>query len=495
MHRAPPNISIPVPGTSQQDPSANEGAKMLDRNRRIPRKRCGGCLPVKMCGCVWHSRAKWNTFEECDGPSTCCAFTLGILALLFIILMAVLVPDSYKVVGFAKRGIEFDTRSGKIAEDVLSNGRYYVGLFGDMHLFTERYVEIDYNDGSGNAVVARVLDGQQIKIDVTIYYRLPPETLLDLFGTFNLAYETNIRSVAQTIIRDVAMTYTSQEFFFNRTAIQTEIRKELARDLSTKFVELTAFYIRNIVLPPTLDTNIQTVELRKQDAELQQARLELEVIEANSSRAVIAEESLRTQLLAQIQQETTNQVLVIENDIRQQQEQTEQLVSRHRSERERDVRVFEKETENLVEVITLNFTIVEQETRQLVTVTNTETDALVAVYDQETENKRLELEANILAIQKDAEKQVSVIRSQTEELRRRTLANHRFEALSLREKLQIFIAEVRLDGELLQRDAFLEAHDGVHPSLVLGSKLAEATVGQADFMDIRSPSSLLNFTV
>jgi RNase adaptor protein for sRNA GlmZ degradation len=167
--------------------------------------------------------------------------------------------------------------------------------------------------------------------------------------------------------------------------IESQIEDGLRSALIGDHVVLAALYIRNVILPSRLDTQIKNIALQREEQNYQLSQLELEKIQATSNRTIIFLQTQKNSVLAEINLNTTNHELEIENLVQRQLEQTEQELSRLRSERDRDVRVYQKETENLVEAITLNFTIVQEATKRMVTNINTETEAIVSVYDQSTE--------------------------------------------------------------------------------------------------------------
>lgn len=466
-----------------------------DRARKIPKyyQCCRIRCQTNTCGCIWHRRAKWNYHESWTCCNSCWAICLGLVFLIGFILMVTLIPDSFEVVGFGQRGIQYDIRSKKIEREVLGPDRYYVGFFGAMHIFTEHFIEIDFNKKHNTGITSRVKDGQQIELDVTLYYQLSSDTLLDLFDTFKLAYEPKIRSRALTTIRNVAATHNSSAFFHNRTLIESQIEAGLRSSLIGDNVVLAALYIRNVILPSRLDTQIKNIALQREEQNYQLSQLELEKIQATSNRTIIFLQTQKNSVLAGINLNTTNRELEIENLVQRQLEQTEQELSRLRSGRDRDVRVYQKETENMVEAITLNFTIVQEATKRMVTNINTETEAIVSVYDQTTENTRLELESQVITIQKEAERRVAQIAAETEESRARTVAALESQLFDLEEKLGIFLAQVDLDMEMAKSNAYIDSHNGMHPDLLVADRMSEATIGKVNYLDFETPKVVANF--
>ncbi|MBL7975927.1 MAG: prohibitin family protein [Candidatus Kapabacteria bacterium] len=146
-----------------------------------------------------------------------------------------------------------------------------------------------HNEGQkdgDDAVSVRCKDGLDVKLDITILYRLQPVTAPDVFQKYRMAYEeTLIRPTIRSHIRTSASYYTATELYADKRAdFEHGITKLLDEDFKRNGFILDKVLIRNIALPQSITESIERKIAAIQDAEHQDYILEKVKKEAEMKR-------------------------------------------------------------------------------------------------------------------------------------------------------------------------------------------------------------------
>ncbi len=133
--------------------------------------------------------------------------------------------------------------------------------------------------GVRNASAITALDkrGLIISIDITVQYRLRPETAPQTIATYGYSWEEKIiNPIVRDVVRSVIGQYKAEELPVKRNEIATQIREGIEEQIEKKKgrpVELTTVNLREIILPPKIVEQIERVQIAKQEAD----RVKLEV--------------------------------------------------------------------------------------------------------------------------------------------------------------------------------------------------------------------------
>jgi len=133
--------------------------------------------------------------------------------------------------------------------------------------------------GVRNASAISALDkrGLLISIDITVQYRLKPETAPQTIATYGYAWEEKIiNPIVRDVVRSVIGQYKAEELPVKRNEIATQIRAGIEEQIDSKKghpVELATVNLREIILPPKIVEQIERVQIAKQEAD----RVRLEV--------------------------------------------------------------------------------------------------------------------------------------------------------------------------------------------------------------------------
>ncbi len=133
--------------------------------------------------------------------------------------------------------------------------------------------------GVRNASPITALDkrGLLISIDITVQYRLRPETAPQTIATYGFSWEEKIiNPIVRDVVRSVIGQYKAEELPVKRNEIATQIRQRIEEQIDSKKgrpVELATVNLREIILPPKIVEQIERVQIAKQEAD----RVKLEV--------------------------------------------------------------------------------------------------------------------------------------------------------------------------------------------------------------------------
>jgi len=132
------------------------------------------------------------------------------------------------------------------------------------------------NEGarSGNdQVSARSVDGQEVFMDVTILFRVPPENVNRIHQDWNGSsyQEVFIRPTVRSVVRDVVSSYQAEEIYgLKRDDLQAQIEAELAAKMEDRGFELSNVLLRNISFSAEFTQAIEDKQIEEQ--KLQQAQ-------------------------------------------------------------------------------------------------------------------------------------------------------------------------------------------------------------------------------
>lgn len=149
-------------------------------------------------------------------------------------------------------------------------------------------------EGVLNNPAITILDsrGLPVGIEMTVQYRLKPESAPQTIANWGLNWEDKIiNPVVRDVVRSVIGGFAAEELPMQRGEISQQIRAELTKQfdsLENQPVQLTSIQLREIVLPEKIKEQIERVQIARQEAE----RTKLEVERARQEaekRAALAE--------------------------------------------------------------------------------------------------------------------------------------------------------------------------------------------------------------
>ncbi len=182
---------------------------------------------------------------------------------------------------------------GKVNNTVLESGLNVINPLVEVVTFdvrTQNYTMSavhDEGDKSGDDAI-RVLsaDGLEVIVDLTVLYKVLPHEAPRILGQIGTDYRnTIVRPICRTKIRDNAVYYDAVALYSSkRDEFQARIFKTIENDFKTRGLVLEQLLVRNITLPASVKTSIESKINAEQDAQKMTFVLQKEKQEAERKR-------------------------------------------------------------------------------------------------------------------------------------------------------------------------------------------------------------------
>jgi regulator of protease activity HflC (stomatin/prohibitin superfamily) len=224
-----------------------------------------------------------------DGQSARFSKVTRIVALILIIIGASF--SMFKVVESGEVGVK--TLFGKVNNDVLYSGLNVVNPMMKVTFFdvkTQNYTMSGVNDSEGTSAddAIRVLsaDGLEVIIDLSVLFKVKPSSTPEILRTIGTDYlDKIVRPIARTAIRDNAVAYDAVALYSSkRDEFQSKIFNTINKSFSKRGLELEQLLVRNITLPASVKTTIESKINAEQDAQKMTFVLQKERQEAERKR-------------------------------------------------------------------------------------------------------------------------------------------------------------------------------------------------------------------
>lgn len=182
---------------------------------------------------------------------------------------------------------------GKVHEDVLESGLHFINPILDiksLDVKTQNYtmsgIHDEGNQAGDDAIRVLTSDGLEVTIDLTVLYRLIPADAPRLLKETGADYKDKIvRPLTRTKIRDNAVYYDAISLYSTkRDEFQTRIFNSIEEDFKKRGLVLEQLLVRNITLPQSVKTSIESKINAEQEAQKMQFVLQKERQEAERKR-------------------------------------------------------------------------------------------------------------------------------------------------------------------------------------------------------------------
>lgn len=209
----------------------------------------------------------------------------------FLVIALGIFSSMFKQIDAGKVGVK--SLYGSVQPNVLESGLHLINPLLDVTDFdiqTQNYtMSADHNEGAQEGDDAiRVLsnDGLEVVIDLTVLYKISPTDAPKIFKQIGVNYTDKIvRPVTRTRIRDNAVYYDAVALYSTkRNEFQQRIFKSIEEDFKARGLILEQLLIRNINLPASVKTTIESKINAEQDAQKMQFVLQKEKQEAERKR-------------------------------------------------------------------------------------------------------------------------------------------------------------------------------------------------------------------
>jgi len=192
----------------------------------------------------------------------------------FLLIALGIFSSMFKQIDAGKVGVK--SLYGNVEPDILESGLHIINPLLDVTDFdiqTQNYtmsaIHDEGNKEGDDAIRVLSNDGLEVVIDLTVLYRISPELAPKIFKQIGENYADKIvRPVTRTRIRDNAVYYDAVALYSTkRNEFQQRIFKTIEADFKSRGLVLEQLLIRNINLPTSVKTTIESKINAEQDAQ------------------------------------------------------------------------------------------------------------------------------------------------------------------------------------------------------------------------------------
>jgi regulator of protease activity HflC (stomatin/prohibitin superfamily) len=182
---------------------------------------------------------------------------------------------------------------GKVSNETLESGLNLVNPLVEVVSFdikTENYTMSGVHDegtkAGDDAIKVLSADGLEVIIDLTVLYKVVPSEAPRILREIGTDYRnTIVRPICRTKIRDNAVYYDAISLYSTkRDEFQGRIFQTIEKDFKTRGLILEQLLVRNITLPPSVKTTIESKINAEQEAQKMTFVLQKEKQEAERKR-------------------------------------------------------------------------------------------------------------------------------------------------------------------------------------------------------------------
>lgn len=182
---------------------------------------------------------------------------------------------------------------GKVSNNTLESGLNVINPLVEVVTFdirTQNYTMSGVHDegdkGGDDAIRVLSADGLEVIVDLTVLYKVLPNEAPRILKEIGTDYRnTIVRPICRTKIRDNAVYYDAVALYSSkRDEFQERIFKTIESDFKTRGLILEQLLVRNITLPASVKTTIESKINAEQDAQKMTFVLQKEKQEAERKR-------------------------------------------------------------------------------------------------------------------------------------------------------------------------------------------------------------------
>lgn len=182
---------------------------------------------------------------------------------------------------------------GKVQNSTLNSGLNFVNPLAKVVVFdakTQNYTMSSVHDegdkAGDDAIRVLTADGLEVIVDLTVLFRILPTEAPRVLKEIGEDYKDKVvRPITRTMIRDNAVYYDAVALYsLKRNEFQQRIYSDIEKNFKKRGLVLEQLLIRNINLPTSVKTTIESKINAEQDAQKMQFVLQKEKQEAERKR-------------------------------------------------------------------------------------------------------------------------------------------------------------------------------------------------------------------
>lgn len=230
--------------------------------------------------------------SEADRAAKCVCLCFTCTCLIVVIILVAL---SFSTLDATQMGLDYNSVAKTIDQSQLyGNGRHFLGVGHSFIVYPKEQRTISFPSDRFGILTARTSDGLSVDLEVSFQYRLKAElgNVIDLYYQWGQGgYEKAYAIIARNVLRDVASQFAAYDFFYNRTQVQSLMKRTLEIEIDKVHAVLMFLQLLDPRLPSKFNNKLQETEAMRQEIKKFENQLKNAMQQAQNRRNRADEEA------------------------------------------------------------------------------------------------------------------------------------------------------------------------------------------------------------
>jgi len=212
-------------------------------------------------------------------------------------------------------GLAWNTVSGAVDTlHVYPQGRWFIGVNRQFIMFPTTVTTLYFSDSNADdnvqdlsVITCRDMDGKQIKLDITVQYRLKPENVGNLYQSYSTLYQDVFISSLRGALTQSTNTLSISQAWSNYTNVTQILRQACVDALSSHWAECWGLQLWRITLSDGYEQALVQTQTVKQKVRTERAKTVAAITRAQT-QVILAD---YTKNVTIVQANSTAQQLII----------------------------------------------------------------------------------------------------------------------------------------------------------------------------------------
>lgn len=250
----------------------------------------------------------------------CGVLTLTSVCVIAVAMICAMVPSSYYALEYDDYGLHRDKLYNKVDYNrVYDNGYYFLGLNQEFIKFPRTYLYEQFSADLNSTLPVFSADGLEFGFQCTYQWRINKEFIPEIHRNFRLAYRQQVNNRVISAIKNVAISFTTEEFVTKRALVDDVITVAIGRAVASLGFEIPddKFQFAKPILPDNIRVKSlqKVVQLINNDVQtlvqqwqlvLQETGVQTNLILSNATKVVNQAYSTNSRIIAEANAQAFN---------------------------------------------------------------------------------------------------------------------------------------------------------------------------------------------
>ena len=197
---------------------------------------------------------------------------VGVVGFTVFIGLGVIFPLSWQTLPYSELGLDFNSVSGFLdTSKTYERGRHLLGIGHVFMRFPRTVQTIDFapanaleTDTQLTSIPVVSSDGQLVSIQCSVWFRLVPADLGELYLRYSTRYASNLAKAARQAITEAGSLFETTEFYQQRITVRETMRDAVAASFEAYPVEFVDLWLWQVTVPDRIEDAILAKLLTEQ---------------------------------------------------------------------------------------------------------------------------------------------------------------------------------------------------------------------------------------